>query len=267
MNQPFPPEDFNGYINSVVTRLDSALGAGMGLGALSSVFNSQYINQASVSSVVNRLSKMRGAALKLGQMISIQDNTYPPEIQDIMRRVQNQAHFMPNSQLNSVMAHELGPNWLALFESFEEKPFAAASIGQVHKATLQNKTPVVVKIQYPGVQESIDSDLNNLKLMLNIGNLLPKGLYLDNTIRVARTELKFECDYVREAAAQDRFLNILTQYRLEGFAVAKVFKNLSTSKVLTMEFLQGFPIDKAVTCSQQIRNSVPVFNVAWRETF
>ena len=96
------------------------------------------------------------------------------------------------------MVAELGPDWRANFLKFEEKPFSAASIGQVHRATTLAGADVVVKVQYPGVAESISSDLGYLRSLLTASSFLPKGLFLDNTIKVATSELNWECDYVRE---------------------------------------------------------------------
>ena len=119
---------------------------------------------------------------------------------------QDSADYMPASQRDAVIAADLGPNWREeLFQDFEERPMAAASIGQVHGAVLKNGKRVAVKVQYPGVADSISSDLNNLSLLLTASRLLPKGLYLDKTIANARTELAWECDYIREADAAKRF--------------------------------------------------------------
>jgi len=97
-----------------------------------------------------------------------------------------------------VLVEELGPEWREKFKEFEENPFSAASIGQVHRASLHSGEKVIVKVQYPGVAESVVSDLNYLKSLLLFSNFFPDGLFLDNTIRVASLELEGECNYVRE---------------------------------------------------------------------
>jgi aarF domain-containing kinase len=98
---------------------------------------------------------MRGAALKLGQMLSIQDSlgdTIPPQLQTLLERLQNSADFMPTSQMIGVLQQELGSDWRQSFTEFDEQPFAAASIGQVHRARLRDTNDLVaVKIQYPGM--------------------------------------------------------------------------------------------------------------------
>jgi aarF domain-containing kinase len=113
---------------------------------------------------------------------------------------------MPKRQVEKVLRRELGEDWREKLESFHEKPFAAASIGQVHRATLkESEREVAMKIQYPGVAGSIDSDIDNLVSVLTIGNIFPRGLYLESFVTVARRELSQECDYLREAASYRRF--------------------------------------------------------------
>lgn len=103
------------------------------------------------------------------------------------------------------MQKELGPNWRTHLPEFDDKPFAAASIGQVHLGKTKDGKEVAVKIQYPGVADSIDSDIRNLMGILNMWNIFPKGMYMDNLMRVARSELAWECDYVREADYMRQF--------------------------------------------------------------
>jgi predicted unusual protein kinase regulating ubiquinone biosynthesis (AarF/ABC1/UbiB family) len=152
------------------------------------------------------------------------------------------------------MSEELGNDWLSNFQEFDPIPIAAASIGQVHAATLKNGQRVVIKIQYPGVATSIDSDLSNLKALVTFSNLLPRGLYLDNTIKVTKEELAWECDYAREAGNAQRFEQLL-----KGdirYKVPHVIEELCTSRVLVCERLNGQVLSKAVDESQDIRNKV-----------
>ena len=163
---------------------------------------------------------------------------------------------MPPSQRDQVLVQNLGQNWRDLFSSFEERPFAAASIGQVHKATLASNGKVVaVKVQYPGVRNSIDSDLNNLSLLLTASNLLPKGLYLDKTIANARVELGWECDYEREAKACTRFADLLKE-ESNIFTIPEIYAEASGSGVLTAEFMTGTAVTKMKDLNQHDRDWV-----------
>lgn len=153
------------------------------------------------------------------------------------------------------MEQELGKDWQSHFSDFDPVPIAAASIGQVHAATLASTgEQVVIKIQYPGVAEAIDSDLNNLKAIVTFSNLLPRGMYLDNTIKVAKEELAWECDYVREASNTVRYGDLLAND--DRYKVPKVIKELCSQKVLVMERLKGRVLSKAVEESQDMRNKV-----------
>jgi aarF domain-containing kinase len=195
---------------------------------------------------------MRGAALKLGQMISFQDSKMlPAPIQEVLQRVQDRADYMPASQRNKVLASNLGPDWRELFDTFDEKPLAAASIGQVHRATLKSTgARVAVKVQYPGVADSIDSDLNNLAILLTASRLLPKGLFLDKTIANARTELAWECDYIREAECGRRFQELLAD-EPDVFVVPKIYPEASGKEVLTMEFMDGVGVTRVQNFTQE----------------
>ncbi|KAL1964216.1 hypothetical protein VTN77DRAFT_7174 [Rasamsonia byssochlamydoides] len=204
--------------------------------------------------LVAKLSRMRGAALKLGQMMSLQDSKMLPEpIATVLQRVQDRADYMPASQRDKVLSENLGPNWRDLFESFDEIPMAAASIGQVHGAVLKkNGQRVAVKVQYPGVADSIDSDLNNLSILLTASRLLPKGLFLDKTIANARTELAWECDYVREAQCLERFRQLLRDDPI--FVVPEIIHEASGKQVLTMQRMDGIAVTKIKNFTQEQRD-------------
>ena len=146
-------------------------------------------------------------------------------------------------------------SWRDAFASFNMIPLASASIGQVHYATLaRDSTPVAVKIQFPGVATSIDSDLSNLGLLLSASALLPRGLYLENTLKVMRRELKEECDYRREACSAEIFKNLLQDD--PAFSVPRVVTSLSTARVLTSEYLEGTPLNRVKDLTSEERDWV-----------
>ncbi|KAK2812280.1 hypothetical protein FQN49_008389 [Arthroderma sp. PD_2] len=216
---------------------------------------SLLLSPANIERLVAKLSKMRGAALKLGQMLSLQDSKMLPEsIQQVLQRVQDRANYMPQSQRDQVLTSNLGPNWRDLFESFDDVPMAAASIGQVHGAILKETGQrVAVKVQYPGVSDSIDSDLNNLSILLTASRLLPKGLYLDKTIANARTELAWECDYIREAECGRKFKELLKN-DTDTFTIPEIIPYASGKQVLTMERLDGIAVTRIQSFTQPQRD-------------
>ncbi|CAN1236486.1 Protein ABC transporter 1, mitochondrial [Linum grandiflorum] len=198
---------------------------------------------------------MRGAALKVGQMLSIQDESLvPAPILAALDIVRQGADVMPRKQLNQVLDAELGPDWPTKLTSFDYEPLAAASIGQVHKAVTKDGMKVAMKIQYPGVADSVESDLDNVKLLLDYTNLIPEGLYLDSAMKVAKEELTRECDYELEAVNQKRFRNLISNKK--GFYVPIVVDELSSKRVLTSELVSGVAIDKVASLDQETRNYV-----------
>ncbi|PHT60251.1 AarF domain-containing protein kinase 4 [Capsicum baccatum] len=216
---------------------------------------SPYLSEKNAERLALSLCRMRGAALKLGQMLSIQDESVvPAPILAALDIVRQGADVMPRSQLNLVLSSELGHDWSSKLESFDYEPIAAASIGQVHRAFTKDGMEVAMKIQYPGVADSIESDIENVKLLLGYTNLIPEKLYLDNAMKVAKEELSRECDYELEAKNQKRFGVLLSGKK--GFYVPVVIDDLSSKRVLTSELVPGIPIDKVALLDQETRNYV-----------
>ena len=240
---------------------------------------SAVASDANADRLAAHLCRMRGAALKLGQMLSMQDEAFlAPPLARALARVRGSADAMPMYQLNSVLTEELGTDWRENFETFEDLPFAAASIGEVHRATIGGPSDasgqVAMKVQFPGVAESIDSDLNNLTMIVKATGLAPPGLFIDEVIRVGREELKVECDYTREAENQTRFRNLLlADDVLSGpeckLSVPRVIPELSTTRVLTTEFAKGGTIDKVSNLDQGERNRIgrAILRLTMKELF
>ena len=174
---------------------------------------------------------------------------------------------MPARQREEVMRRELGGDWPSAFRSFDERPFAAASIGQCHRATLHDGRDVVVKVQYPGVADSIRSDIDNVVRLVSVTNMVPKGLYLEHAIEVAKEELALECDYAYEAAAQERFARLAADD--PELEVPSVVPELSTPRIVTSTFLEGLHIDKCAGMPQSVRDRIGrlVLRVTLRELF
>ncbi|GMQ00522.1 hypothetical protein CsSME_00047582 [Camellia sinensis var. sinensis] len=216
---------------------------------------SPFLSEKNAERLALALCRMRGAALKLGQMLSIQDESIiPPPILAALDIVRQGADVMPMSQLNQVLDAELGPDWSSKLISFDYEPMAAASIGQVHRAVTKDGLHIAVKIQYPGVADSIESDIENVKRLLDYTNLIPEKLFLDRAMKVAKEELSRECDYELEATNQRRFRDLLSNTK--GFYVPKVMTDISSKRVLATELVPGIPIDKVALLTQETRNYV-----------
>ncbi|KAF8818144.1 ABC1 protein, partial [Cardiosporidium cionae] len=174
-------------------------------------------------------------------MLSIQEEHLPPLLHHVLMEIRNNADCMPKKQLFNLLEAEWGSDWRSHFENFNEQPVAAASIGQVHEAWLKDGRKVAVKIQYPGVAESIESDLKNLMTLIKYTNLLPQRLFLDVLCQEIKTELLAECDYENEAKFFDLFRSLLSAYK--GYSIPNIIPSFSTSKILTMDFLHGISMD------------------------
>ena len=245
-----------------------AVGIRSGANSGASTDGSLVLTEANASRIVATLCRVRGAALKLGQILSIQDGAViGPELQAIFDRVRESADFMPRWQLEQVMKGDLGPNWKDNFGSFSMKPFAAASIGQVHRAILRDGTEVAVKVQYPGVAKSIDSDIRNLMTLMKVLAFLPEGLFVDKIASHMAVELAQECDYKREAMCGERMKELLAPDQV--FHVPTVYHDLTSENVLTTEYIRGLTIDQSTSLPQNTRNLIAsaVLRLCFTELF
>ena len=221
-----------------------------------------------VTRVTDQLSQLRGAAMKLGQMISLDAGEFlPPELSDIMGRLRNNAHRMPPVQLQKVLAEQWGANWRTRFKRFGAGPIAAASIGQVHRATTHDGRELAIKVQYPGVRDSIDADIDNVATLLRISGLLPKEIDLAPLLAEAKRQLHEEADYAREAAQMTRFGALLAD--APGYVVPVVDDEFSTDQVLAMSFIEGVPIESIADAPQDTRDTVvtALITLVLRELF
>ncbi|KAJ3534984.1 hypothetical protein NMY22_g6694 [Coprinellus aureogranulatus] len=207
-----------------------------GTGSADQGSGSLMLTEANIKRLVGKLSEMRGAALKLGQFMSIQDtHVLPPELDEIFRRVQNGAHYMPDWQMEQVLSQSFGPDCV-------HRPGAQSGFGS--KASTpwvgdpEHGLEVAVKVQFPNIVNSITSDLGYVKMLLTAGRLLPKGLFLDRTIEVMSAELKDECSYTREASFLQRFASPSYLGSDPRFKIPWVWEG-SSDTVLVMERVGG----------------------------
>lgn len=229
--------------------------AGLGLGTVNELtkgalglggakdMKSALFSPKNAERIVDTLCRVRGAALKLGQILSIQDSSIvSPHLVKAFDRVRQAADYMPDWQVEKVLKNEFGNDWRNKFKSFDDKPFAAASIGQVHRGVLPDGMEVAIKIQYPGVAKSIESDIDNLVGMLKVWDVFPPGIFIDNIVKVAKRELVWEVDYLREANYTEKYGEMIAAHK--EYRVPKVIRDLTTKSILTTELVPGVPLDK-----------------------
>jgi len=205
--------------------------------------------------VADQLADMRGAAMKMGQMLSMDTgDMLPRELADILARLRSNARGMPIEQLQQSMTDAYGDDWESLFYGFDYTPIAAASIGQVHRTISPDGREIVLKIQYPGVAESIDSDVDNIATVLRLSGLLPKELDIQPLLDDAKIQLHEEADYLKEAEFLQAFGDVLAND--ERFVLPEVLGEHTRRNVLAMTYVSGSPIEEVDGLPQEERDRV-----------
>jgi predicted unusual protein kinase regulating ubiquinone biosynthesis (AarF/ABC1/UbiB family) len=203
---------------------------------------SSFLTQSNARRFARRLSQLRGAAMKLGQLLSMEgDDFLPPEVADALSILRSDADAMPREQLERCLVAEYGSDWQSRFREFDFEPVAAASIGQVHAATAADGRDLALKIQYPGVAESVEADVDNLASALRLARLLPTDLDLRGVLAEAKAQLRDEADYLGEADRLRRYGACLASQ--EGVVVPRVHDDLTTRRALAMDRLRGVPLE------------------------
>ncbi|EMB9233457.1 AarF/ABC1/UbiB kinase family protein [Vibrio alginolyticus] len=221
-----------------------------------------------IARLTDQLAHLRGAAMKLGQMLSMDaGDVLEPELADILSRLRSNADPMPAKQLNAVMESSLGTNWKAEFLSFNFKPIASASIGQVHQAYSDAGDNLAVKVQYPGIRKSIDSDVDNVGTLLKVVGLTPESVDYKGLLEEAKKQLHDEADYAREAQFAIRYHDALKEH--PHFVVPKIHTESCSDSVLAMEFIDGSPIEHIEHYDQSTRDFVmhSLLELLFRELF
>lgn len=213
------------------------------------------LTPANARRVTEQLAQLRGAAMKVGQLMSMDAGSLlPPELADIMARLREDARTMPMSQVVDVLENEWGTGWERHFSRFSFTPAAAASIGQVHRARDLNGRELAVKIQYPGVRQSIDSDVDNVATLLRVSGLLPKALDIAPLLTEAKRQLNEEADYRREAECLHQFHRLLGNNT--DFLLPEAVDTLTSKNILVMSWLEGVPVESLGNIQQAERDRI-----------
>ncbi|HHF0487383.1 ABC1 kinase family protein [Vibrio diabolicus] len=221
-----------------------------------------------IARLTDQLAHLRGAAMKLGQMLSMDaGDVLEPELADILSRLRSNADPMPAKQLNGIMESSLGTSWKAEFLSFNFKPIASASIGQVHQAYSDAGDNLAVKVQYPGIRKSIDSDVDNVGTLLKVVGLIPESVDYKGLLEEAKKQLHDEADYTREAQFAIRYHDALKEH--PHFVVPKIHTESCSDSVLAMEFIDGVTIEHIEHYDQSTRDFVmhSLLELLFRELF
>lgn len=229
------------------------------------------LTPANARRVADQLAQLRGAAMKVGQLMSMDaGNLLPPELADILARLRADARTMPMSQVVEVLETHWGKGWEQGFARFSFTPCAAASIGQVHRARTRDGEELAIKLQYPGVRRSIDSDVDNVATLLRVSGLLPKALDLAPLLDEAKRQLHEEADYRREAANLQRFAGLLAG--ADEFLLPQPMAALTRSDILAMSWVEGVAVESLAdpqTADQAQRDRIAglLIGLLFRELF
>jgi len=212
----------------------------------------------SAESLVKILGSMRGAAMKVGQTLSAVDlglvpEEIRPQFQEILAALQHDAEPISFRSIRKVIEEDLGEKLSAVFADFDEEPLAAASIGQVHRAVLHDDgREVAVKVQYPGIAEAIQADMQNLRLSLKLLSVIAPGIDTGAIAQEIRERIFQELDYELEAANQHAMARA---YRDHPFIVVPdVVSELCRERVLVSELVDGRRFGAVRDASAEERN-------------
>ena len=229
----------------------AALGLGKRIGGRSAELVAAEIQQRTAEQIFRVLGELKGGAMKMGQALSIFEAALPPEIAGPYRatltKLQESAPPLPARTVHQVLLSDLGENWRDNFAEFDDRPVAAASIGQVHAATWRDGQRVAVKIQYPGAGNAIINDFNQLSRIGRLFGVLMPGLDVKPLLEELRARVAEELDYELEAAAQQAFADA---YRGDpDISVPNVVAG--TRHVLVSEWMSGTPLARIIAGGTQ----------------
>ncbi|HEX8487961.1 MAG TPA: AarF/ABC1/UbiB kinase family protein [Propionibacteriaceae bacterium] len=236
----------------------ATLGLGKRMGGASADAVTAQMQERAADQLFRVLGDLKGGAMKFGQALSLFESVLPEDVaapyRDQLARLQQAAPPMPTSRVHAVLARELGAGWRDRFSDFDPLPAAAASIGQVHRATWSDGRQVAVKVQYPGADEALRSDLKQIGRMTKLFAPLAGGMDVKPLVDELTERVSEELDYRIEAASQ--------QQAAVGFAgsdefyVPQVLEH--TSKVMVSEWVEGVPFATMSDGTQQERNEAAV---------
>ena len=235
----------------------AALGLGKRIGGRSAELVAAEIQQRTAEQIFRVLGELKGGAMKMGQALSIFEAALPPEIAGPYRatltKLQESAPPLPARTVHQVLRSDLGENWRDNFAEFDDRPVAAASIGQVHAATWRDGRRVAVKIQYPGAGNAIINDFNQLSRIGRLFGVLMPGLDVKPLLEELKARVAEELDYELEAASQQAFADA---YRGDpDISVPNVVAG--TQHVLVSDWMNGTPLARIIAMAPRSSGTGP----------
>jgi predicted unusual protein kinase regulating ubiquinone biosynthesis (AarF/ABC1/UbiB family) len=210
-------------------------------------------NKKQAEKIVKTLGQLKGASMKIGQILSADPDLIPPEYVDTLTALQSNAPPMTYQTLRDQIEAAFDRPIETIFQHFDPDPIGSASIGQVHKATLMDGQEVCLKIQYPGILESMESDMKNLSSLMILGRTLVHKDRLNAYLEECRRAILEEADYELEASKLERFHKIFADR--EGMRAPKPYPEWTRKTVLTMEYVEGTKLDEALLHAEKERRT------------
>ena len=209
------------------------------------------------------LGGLKGPIMKVAQLLATVPDALPPEYASQLMKLQSEAPPMGWAFVRRRMSAELGPDWQAKFSSFEHQPAAAASLGQVHRATARDGSPLACKLQYPDMQSAVEADLGQLNLLFSLRKRFDPAIDTSEIAVEIAARLREELDYVREAKHVALYRHMLKDE--SAVRVPKVWPELSTRRLLTLDWLEGTRMlaHKADSLETRNRLATAMFTAWW----
>ena len=219
---------------------------------------------ANAKALAEALGRMKGPMMKVAQLLTTIPEALPTDYANELMRLQSQAPAMGAAFVRRRMRAELGADWRERFSEFDLKPAAAASLGQVHKARSLEGEWLACKLQYPEMASAVETDLSQLDLLFSLHRRIGAAIDTREIAREIRERVREELDYVREAKVARLYALMLADRPF--VRVPRIFGDLSTRRLLTMQWLEGERLVAFETASQEARNAIAVglFEAWWR---
>ena len=218
---------------------------------------------SNAAALAQALGGLKGPIMKVAQLLATIPDLVPPEYAAELQKLQSEAPPMGAAFVRRRMQAELGPGWQARFDSFDLKPAAAASLGQVHRATAKNGSPLACKLQYPDMQSAVEADLRQLEFAFAIHRRMGPAIDTREIAKEIGERVREELDYAREAKHVALYAHLLAD--VSEVRVPVVWPDLSTRRLLTLGWLDGRKILEFKDAPQAVRDrlAVAMFKAWW----
>jgi predicted unusual protein kinase regulating ubiquinone biosynthesis (AarF/ABC1/UbiB family) len=268
MTEKIPPRDTEA--NRLAARATRYAKVGANLGGVAARIGASMLtgrtsagDRANAAALTRALGGLKGPLMKVAQLLATIPEAIPPEYADELRQLQSEAPPMPYVFVRRRMAAELGPDWLTKFAHFEKEPAAAASLGQVHRATGHDGARLACKLQYPDMESAVEADLSQLNVLFALQRQMDGAIDTGEIKLEIAARIREELDYTREAKHAKLYARMLAHEPL--IRVPSVVDSLSTKRLLTLEWLEGEKMLSFKQAPEEVRNrlATAMFQAWW----